>query len=146
MTEEEAFRVSTDPADIDVAAVHAFLASSYWSPGLPRAVLERAIAGSLCFSLLEGKEQAGFARVITDRASFAYLADVYVLERLRGLGLGHRLMEAVLAHPDLALVRRFVLVTRDAHRLYEDFGFGALADPSRYMERVRDTKALWAGM
>ena len=137
MTAEDAFRVSTDPADIDVAAVHAFLAGSYWSPGIPRSVVERAIASSLCFSLLEGKEQAGFARVITDRASFAYLADVYVVERLRGRGLAHRLMDAVLAHPDLALVRRFVLVTRDAHGLYADFGFTAPANPTVLMEIVR---------
>jgi len=88
----EDVRITTDPAEIDVAAVHAFLASSYWSPGIPRDVVEKAIAGSLPFALIKGGATIGFARVITDRATFAYLADVYVLPEYRGLGLGHRLV------------------------------------------------------
>jgi GNAT superfamily N-acetyltransferase len=100
-------------------------------------VLTRAVAGSLCFGLYHGAEQVGFARVITDRATFAYLCDVYILEAHRGRGLGRWLMELVVAHPALQGLRRFVLVTRDAHRLYERFGFQPLARPEGYMEIYR---------
>jgi GNAT superfamily N-acetyltransferase len=136
--------ITSDPARIDVAAVHAFLTESYWSPGVPRAVVEKAIAGSLPFAAILDGATIGFARVVTDRATFAYLADVYVLPERRGHGIAHALMDAVLAHPDLQTVRRFVLVTRDAHALYADFGFTALAAPERYMERVRSAAALYA--
>jgi len=142
---EDGVRITSDPAEIDVAAVHAFLTASYWSPGIPRAVVEKAIAGSIPFALLRGGATIGFARVITDRATFAYLADVYVLAEHRGRGLGHRLIAAVMAHPDLASLRRFVLVTRDAHSLYADFGFRPLAAAARYMERVKDAAELHAG-
>jgi ribosomal protein S18 acetylase RimI-like enzyme len=128
------FAVSTDAARLDLAAVRAYLAASYWSPGLPIDVLRRAVAGSLCFGLYRGDEQIGFARVVTDRATFAYLCDVYVLDAYRRRGLGRWLMEAVVAHPDLQGLRRFVLVTRDAHGLYERFGFRPLARPEGYME------------
>jgi len=133
--ERDEFLLSTDPARLDVDAIHAFLSSSYWAAGIPRAVVERAIAGSICFGLFHGPRQIGFARVITDRATFAYLADVYVLEEYRGHGLGTWLIEAVSAHPDLGGLRRFVLVTRDAHGLYEKFGFTPLAKPGNYMEK-----------
>ena len=135
--EHDEFLVSTDSARLDLDAIHAFLSSSYWAEGIPRAVVERAITGSICFGLFHGERQVGFARVITDRATFAYLADVYVLEDYRGRGLGTWLIETVIAHPDLHGLRRFVLVTRDAHGLYEKFGFTALARPEYYMESHR---------
>jgi len=130
-------RISCDPACIDIDAVHAFLARSYWAEGIPREIVAQSIAGSLCFALLEGERQIGFARVVTDRATFGYLCDVYVLESHRGRGLGRWLMQAVMAHPDLQRLRRFVLVTRDAHDLYRPFGFGAVQYPDRYMEITR---------
>ncbi len=128
------YTITSDPARMDVVAVHAFLAGSYWSPGVPFAVVERAIRHSLCFGLLQGAAQVGFARVVTDRATFAYLADVYVLPEHRGQGLAKRLVREVLAHPELQGLRRFLLATRDAHGLYARFGFQPLANPSRMME------------
>jgi len=129
--------VSTDPARLDLDAVHAFLVTAYWCAGIPRAVLARAIANSLCFSLLEdGRRQIGFARVCTDSATYAYLMDVYVLPERRGQGLGRWLMVCVMEHPRLAGLRRFSLVTRDAHDLYRPFGFAPLAHPERHLEIV----------
>jgi GNAT superfamily N-acetyltransferase len=126
--------VSTDRGRLDLAAVHRFLSASYWAPGLPLDVLTRAVAGSLCFGVYHGLEQVGFARVVTDQATFAYLCDVFVREGHRGRGLGRWLMEVVTAHPSLQGLRRFVLVTRDAHGLYERFGFRPLARPEGHME------------
>jgi GNAT superfamily N-acetyltransferase len=126
--------VSTDPALLDLDLVHNYLAQhAYWAAGIPRATLERAIAGSLCFGVYEGGKQVGFARVVTDRATFGYLCDVFVLPEFRGRGLSKWLMECVMAHPDLQGLRRFVLVTRDAHGLYARFGFETPADPKGYM-------------
>lgn len=131
--------ISTDPARVDVDVVHGFLSTCYWSPGIPRPLVERAIAHSLCFGLYRTHDaasvQVGFARVITDRATFAYLCDVFVLESERGRGIGVWLMETLLTHPDLQGLRRFCLLTRDAHGLYERFGFKPMPDPSRFMER-----------
>ena len=137
IVERGEFRISSDPRDVDLDAIHAFLSRSYWAEGIPREILVKAIAGSIPFSLLEGKRQIGFARVITDRATYAYLADVYVLEDYRGRGLGRWLIEVVMSHPDLQGLRRLGLVTRDAHKLYEPFGFHALAAPERHMELTR---------
>jgi GNAT superfamily N-acetyltransferase len=128
------YSISTDPGRLDLAAVHAYLTRSYWSPGVPAEVVARAVRGSLCFGLYHRGGQVGFARVVTDAATFAYLGDVYVLEEHRGRGLSKWLMETVLAHPSLQGLRRFVLVTRDAHGLYERFGFRPLALPEGYME------------
>jgi GNAT superfamily N-acetyltransferase len=126
--------ISTDKARLDVAAIHAYLTRSYWSPGIPKAVVEKAIAGSLCFGLFsEQGNQVGFARAITDGASFAYLADVYVLEEHRGKGLGKWMVETILAHPSLQGLRRILLATRDAHELYARFGFEPLATPESFM-------------
>jgi GNAT superfamily N-acetyltransferase len=133
----EGFVISTDPARLDVHAVHAYLSRSYWAEGIPIEIVAKSIEGSLCFGLFDGSRQIGLARVITDRATFAYLCDVYVLESHRGQGLGKWLMSAVRSHPDLQNLRRFVLVTRDAHGLYEQFGFTTLKDPTRYMEISR---------
>jgi GNAT superfamily N-acetyltransferase len=127
--------VTTDPARVDRDLAYEFLSQSYWSKGIPRHVFERAIANSLCFSLYEGDHQIGFARVVTDRATFAYLADVFVLPAHRGRGLSKLLMETIVAHPDLQGLRRWVLVTRDAHRLYARYGFTPLAKGAGYMER-----------
>ncbi|MFI4930867.1 MAG: GNAT family N-acetyltransferase [Burkholderiales bacterium] len=128
------YAISTDVQRLDVLAIHAFLSRSYWSPGIPLALVRRAIDHSLCFGLFHRDEQVGFARVVTDRASFAYLADVYVLEAHRGRGLSKWLIEVMRAHPDLQGLRRFLLATRDAHELYRQFGFKELAYPSRLME------------
>jgi GNAT superfamily N-acetyltransferase len=129
------YSISTDPGSMDVEAVHAYLSRSYWARGIPTEVVSRAIRGSLCFALLyKGNEQVGFARVVTDRATFAYLADVYVLEGHRGHGLARWLIDVVLAHPDLQGLRRFLLGTRDAHGLYTKLGFTPLAHPEYFME------------
>ena len=133
----DAYTITTDAARFDVEAIHAFLSTSYWAAGIPIDIVRRAIAGSLAFGLLHGDRQIGFARLITDRATFAYLADVYVLEAYRGQGLGRWLIETVLAHPDVQGLRRLMLVTRDAHALYAPFGFRALAAPDRHMEIAR---------
>jgi GNAT superfamily N-acetyltransferase len=133
----DGYTVTTDVARFDVEAIHAFLATSYWSAGIPIDTVRRAIAGSLAFGLLHGDRQVGFARLITDRATFAYLADVYVLDAYRGRGLGKWLVGTALAHPDVQGLRRLMLVTRDAHALYAPFGFRALAAPDRHMEIAR---------
>jgi GNAT superfamily N-acetyltransferase len=131
------YRISTDPARLDVDAIHAYLSRSYWAEQIPREIVERSLRGSLCFGLFDEQAQVGFARVITDRATFAYLCDVYVLEQHRQRGLSKWLMEIVSAHPDLQGLRRFTLVTRDAHGLYAQFGFTPIAAPERFMEIVR---------
>ncbi|KAA2284669.1 GNAT family N-acetyltransferase [Arenimonas fontis] len=131
-------RISTDPADVDLDVVHGYLSRhSYWSPGIPRPVVARALANSLCFSALRGRRQVGFARVVTDKATFAWLADVFVLPEARGQGVSKVLMAAVLAHAELQSLRRFLLATADAHGLYGRYGFTSLARPERYMERYR---------
>ena len=128
------YDISTDPGRLQLDAIHAYLTRSYWSPGIPRDVVARAIANSICFGLYQGESQVGFARVVTDKASFAYLADVYVLEEHRGQGLSKRLVAEILAHPELQGLRRFLLATADAHGLYAQFGFNALARPQNMME------------
>lgn len=129
--------IDCDPARLDLDVIHGYLCQSYWSPGVPREIVARAIAGSLCFGIYRGAQQVGFGRVVTDSATFGYLADVFVLEAHRGQGLGKRLVEAVMAHPGLQDIRRFMLATRDAHGLYAQFGFAALAAPERLMEKIR---------
>ncbi|HEX6040959.1 GNAT family N-acetyltransferase [Longimicrobium sp.] len=132
-------RISTDPDEMDVDAIHAFLGGeSYWARGIPRETVERSIRNSLCFGVFDADDgaQVAFARVVTDRATFAYLADVYVLPAFRGRGISRRLMEAITAHPDLQGLRRWMLMTQDAHGLYARFGFRPLAHPDRAMERT----------
>lgn len=131
------YEVTSDKTRFDVDAIHAALSQMYWSIGVPREIVERAMANSLCFGVLCDGAQVAFARVITDRATFAYLADVYVLEEHRGRGLSKRMMEAIVAHPELQGLRRWLLATRDAHGLYEQFGFTPLSAPDRIMEIVR---------
>jgi GNAT superfamily N-acetyltransferase len=126
--------VSTDPARLDLDVIHGFLAGSYWAAGIPREVVERAVRHSLCFGAYAEDRQVGFARVISDRATFAYVSDVFVLPSHRGRGVGKRLMAAIVGHPDLQGLRRWVLFTRDAHGLYRQFGFGEARHPDRLME------------
>jgi GNAT superfamily N-acetyltransferase len=128
--------ISDDKQRLDVPLIHAFLTQCYWSPGIPIGVVERAIAGSMCFGIYRGQAQVGFARVITDQATFAYLADVFVLEPHRGKGLASRLMEVIELHPQLQGLRRCILATRDAHSLYKKFGYTALSAPERVMEKL----------
>jgi GNAT superfamily N-acetyltransferase len=128
------YEITSDPAHIDLQAAHAFLSKTYWSLGIPIETLARAVENSICFAARYQNAQVGFARVITDRATFGYLADVYVLEEHRGKGVSKKIMGAVVSHPDLQGLRRFLLATRDAHSLYTQFGFKPLAAPDRMME------------
>jgi GNAT superfamily N-acetyltransferase len=129
------FKISTDPSRLDVGMIHDYLSrSSYWARSIPREIVERSIQGSLCFGIYDGDSQIGFARVISDRATFAYICDVFVLESHRGHGLGVWLMDTIRAHPDLQGLRKWVLTTRDAHGLYRKSGFREVEDPVRYME------------
>jgi GNAT superfamily N-acetyltransferase len=139
------FRISTDPALLDPAAIRDFLSRSYWAEGISHDLVVRSLTGSLCFGLYDAGRQIGLARIITDRATFAYLCDVYVLEEYRGQGLGKWLMASVMAHPDLGGLRRFSLVTRDAHTQYAALGFTPLAQPDRHMEIVLPGLYLSAG-
>jgi GNAT superfamily N-acetyltransferase len=135
----EEFVVSTDPARLDLAVIHHFLAEeSYWAKGMTLETLQRAMAHSLCFGLYRGEQQIGFARVVTDYATYAYLSDVFVLAAYRGQGLGEWLLSCVLAHPDLKTLRRFGLTTRDAQELYRRLGWQPLRYPERHMERLPD--------
>lgn len=128
---------SDDPGRLDLDAVHAMLVNAYWCRGIPRALVERAIANSIAFGAYDGARQVAFARVISDRATFAYLCDVIVAEDVRGRGIGEELVRFILAHPDLQGLRRWCLLTLDAQSLYEKFGFAPIEDPRRYMEIAR---------
>lgn len=134
----DGYEISTDPARLNVNVIHQYLAEdSYWSPGIAREVVERSIANSLCFGLYHDTAQVGFARVVTDRALFGLLADVFVLPAHRGKGLAKALMRCILEHDDVKRLRRFQLVTVDAHDLYRQFGFAEITGASRYMEILR---------
>lgn len=130
----EGYKISNNRKDFNVDAIHKFLSDSYWAKGVPIDVVSRAIENSLCFGITCHGDQVGFARLITDRATFAYLADVYVLENHRGKGLSRWLMQEIISHPDLQGLRRMVLATRDAHEIYANFGFKKLANPETFME------------
>jgi N-acetylglutamate synthase-like GNAT family acetyltransferase len=131
------YSISTDPALLDLDVIHGYLVRSYWSPGIPRETVARAIAHSLCFGVYQGAQQIGFARVVTDQATFAYLADVFILEEHRQQGLSKWLVSVIQAHPHLQGLRRFLLATLDAHGLYAQFGFTPVAKPERMMEIAR---------
>jgi GNAT superfamily N-acetyltransferase len=141
---ETEYLISTEPAWLDLDLIHRFLSEhSYWARGIPRDLVARSTANSLCFGVYAARNrtpnpdrhQVGFARVTTDRATFAYLADVFILPEHRGRGLSKRLMEAVLAHPSLQGLRRWMLATADAHELYRKFGFTELSQPEVFMQR-----------
>jgi GNAT superfamily N-acetyltransferase len=130
--------VSSDRARMDLTMIYAFLSQdSYWAKNIPRETVERAIEHSLCFGAFDSDAQVGFARVITDCATFAYLADVFVLESHRGRGIAKQIMQAIATHPELHGLRRWHLVTRDAHSLYAQFGFEPIDAPERHMMKVR---------
>jgi GNAT superfamily N-acetyltransferase len=136
------YLISTNPEWLDLDIIHTFLSEhSYWARGIPRDVVARSISHSVCFGVYAvspsnlDRHQIGFARVTTDRATFAYVGDVFILPEHRGRGLSKRLMEAILAHPDLQGLRRWMLATADAHELYTKFGFGLLSQPERFMQR-----------
>ena len=128
------FVISTDRDRLDLDVVHGFLTGSYWAKGIPREIVVRSIENSLCFGVYDDGKQVGFARVISDYATYAYIADVFVLESHRGHGLGKWLMECVRRHPWLQGLRRWGLATMDAHGLYTKFGFTPLKTPERHME------------
>ena len=132
------YTISTDKSRIDVDMVYEFLRSSYWATSIPRDLVERSIENSICFGAYDGERQIGFARVVTDCATFAYIGDVFVLPSHRGRGVSKQLMQAIRTHSDLQRLRRWHLLTRDAHALYGQFGFRKLSKPERHMEIAVD--------
>ncbi len=134
---KDGFVISTDPERLVLDVVHGFLTGCYWAKGVPRDVVARSIENSLCFGIYADGNQVGFARVISDYATYAYIGDVFVLEACRGRGLAKWLMECILRHPRLQGLRRWSLVTGDAHGLYSQFGFTPLQAPERWMEIQR---------
>ena len=133
-TSERSIVVTTDRSRLDLDTIHGFLTTSYWARGIPRETVARSMEHSLCFGAFDRNRQVGFARVISDRATFAYVCDVFALESYRQRGVGKSLMAAIMAHPELQGLRRWTLATRDAHGLYRQFGFGAPGHPERQME------------
>jgi GNAT superfamily N-acetyltransferase len=131
---KEGFIITTDKNKIDAAYVHQFLKQSYWAEGIPLSVVQQSIKGSLCFAVLHNEKQIGFARVITDEATFAYLADVFIHEAFRNRGLAKWLVQTILNYPTLQGLRRFMLATKDAHSLYAQAGFTPLPIPERWMQ------------
>ena len=127
--------VSTDPTRLDLETVHGFLTRSYWAAGIPREIVERSIRHSICFGAFDRGRQVGFARVISDRATFAYVSDVFVLDSHRGHGIGKAIMTTITSHPELQNLRLWTLFTRDAHGLYRQVGFREARHPDRLMER-----------
>ena len=132
----EQITISTDKSRLDLAVIHRFLSHSYWAEGIPMELVGKSIEHSLCFGVYDGDRQVGFARVISDLTTFAYLADVFILESHRGRGLSKLLMREIMGHPDLQGLRRFMLSTSDAHELYRRFGFTDLSRPQSQMEIV----------
>lgn len=129
------YRISSNQSEMDVESIHKFISQTYWAKDIPIETLKKAIDNSLCFGVFNSEgSQVGFARMITDLATYAYLADVYVLDAHRGKGLSKWLMQEVMSHPDLQGLRRMTLATLDAHGLYEKFGFSDLAKPETFME------------
>ncbi len=128
------FCISTDKTRLERETIHDFLRQSYWAQNIPREIVEKSIANSLCFGLYYGDKQIGFARVISDYATFAYLSDVFILESYRNQGLSKWLIEAIINHPDLQQLRRWLLATWDAQELYKQFGFRPLRHPEHFME------------
>lgn len=129
------YSISSNPKEMDLSVIHGYLSNSYWAKGIPWDVMEKAVKNSLCFGVFTSTgEQVAFARMITDYATFAYLADVFVLQEHRGKGLSKRLLKMIIEYPDLQGLRRMLLATRDAHGLYQQFGFTPLNSPDLFME------------
>ena len=145
------FSISTDKRRLDHALIHRFLTNCYWAKGIPRETVERSIENSLCFGIYQKNQQVGFARVISDFATYAYIGDVFIIESCRGRCLGNLLMKSIMEHPDLQGLRRWSLVTKDAHGLYAQFGFQPVKSPERHMEIFdrqvyqRNTRSLDSG-
>ena len=133
-TQRDGFAISTDPERLDIDAIVDMLARAYWAIGRPRERTERAIRNSLVFGVYDGDRQIGVARVVTDYSIFAYLCDVFILEGYRAHGLGKWLIQTIMEHPDLREMRRWLLVTHDAHRLYRQYGFTSIDDPEHWMQ------------
>ncbi len=132
---KDQFSISTDKSKLDIVSIHDFLSTTaYWSLNIPKEKVETAIENSLCFGVYEAEKQIGFARVITDFSTIAYLGDVYILEDYRGKGLSKWLMETIMNHEDLQGLRRWILLTGDAHELYRQYGWTNIADPTKWME------------
>jgi N-acetylglutamate synthase-like GNAT family acetyltransferase len=129
------YKISSKVDDMDSSVIHSYIARSYWAKDIPLNIMEKAINNSLCFGVFtDSGSQVAFARMVTDTATFAYLADVFVMEEHRGKGISKWLMKSIIAHPDLQGIRRMLLATSDAHNLYEQFGFKALSSPKSFME------------
>jgi GNAT superfamily N-acetyltransferase len=129
------FTLSFDPEALDLDVIHGFLTESYWSPGIPRDTVARAVAGSLCVGAYDAGRQVGFARLVTDRATFAWLADVFVLPEARGQGIARAMVQALMDHPEMQGLRRWLLATLDAHGVYAALGWTPLAHGERFLER-----------
>jgi GNAT superfamily N-acetyltransferase len=133
--QRENFIISTDKSKLNIPYIHRFLTNeSYWAAGVPLSIIEKSVENSLCLGVYEGEKQIGFARIITDEATFGYLADVFVDTAYRGRGLSKWLMLIITELPFMPLLRRFMLATKDAHKLYEQFGFTPLTFPERFMQ------------
>lgn len=130
---KDGFTISTEKGKLDIELIHSFLNRTYWAEGISKETIRRSIEGSLCFGVFESDKQVGFARMITDKATFAYLADVFIIEEYRGRGLSKWLMQVIMSHPDLQGLRRMILATKDAHGLYKQFGFTPLINVDRWM-------------
>lgn len=131
---KENHSITTDKTKLDIDFIHNFLTRSYWAEGISKEIVSRSVDGSFCFGIFDGNEQIGFARMVTDCASFAYLADVFIDENYRGGGLSKWLLETIMSHPDLQGLRRIMMAIRDAHGLYNQFGFIPLNNPERWMQ------------
>ncbi|MEM9003152.1 MAG: GNAT family N-acetyltransferase [Cyanobacteria bacterium P01_F01_bin.86] len=135
--EKGAFIITDRREALDDEMIYRFLSErSYWSQGIPKAIVVKALDNSLCFGVFQEKTQVGFGRIVTDRATFGYLSDVFILESYRGLGLGKWLVECMMSHPELGNLRRWMLATGDAHRLYQQYGFRPLGKPDMLMEKL----------
>ncbi|MEW6509279.1 MAG: GNAT family N-acetyltransferase [Bacteroidota bacterium] len=133
------FSISTNRGKLDLFEIHAFLTNSYWAKGIPLSAVKEQISNSLCFGVYHFNKQVGYARVITDFVGFAYLCDLFIIEKYRGLGLSKNLMDEILNHPKLKNVKSWMLATKDAHRFYKKYGFQPLEDPAKYMQKNKFT-------
>lgn len=133
--QKDTFVISTDKSKLDISYIHQFLSGSYWAENIPSAIVQKSIEGSMCFGVYDDGQQVGFARVVTDNATFGHLADVFIDEKYRGRGLSKWLMEIIMSHEDLQGFRSWQLGTKDAHGLYEKFGFRPVDMPERMMRK-----------
>jgi GNAT superfamily N-acetyltransferase len=137
--EKEGFEISTDKSRLDIETIHDYLSrESYWAKNIPLELVQKSMEGSICFGIYHNNRQVGYARMITDAATFGYLADVFIIEAYRGKGLSKWLMETIINYPAFQPLRRWMLATRDAHGLYKQFGFTELDKPERIMQRVKE--------